>query len=159
MNAIEVKDLKKIYISREGFRRKRFVEALKSITFTVSKGSIHALLGPNGAGKSTTVKILSTILLPDGGRASVLGLDVVSEADEVRKRIGVVLDVSKGFYPSLSGYENLVFYALLKGFSFSDARRRAKEVLDFIGLEQMNASKRPYYTYSLGMRARSYNFV
>ncbi len=154
MNAIEVKDLRKAYISREGFRKKRFVEALRGITFTVPKGFIHALLGPNGAGKSTTVKILSTLLLPDGGRASVLGFDVVSEADEVRKRIGVVLDVSKGFYPSLSGYENLIFYALLKGFSFSDARRRAKEVLDFIGLEQMNASKRPYYTYSLGMRAR-----
>ncbi len=154
MNAIDVEDLRKTYISREGFRKKRFIEALRGITFTVSKKFIHALLGPNGAGKTTTVKILSTILLPDGGRASILGFDVVSEADEVRKRIGVVLDVSKGFYPSLTGYENLVFYALLKGYSLSDARKRAREILEFIGLEQMNASKRPYYTYSLGMRAR-----
>ncbi len=154
MYGIEVSDLWKRYVTREGFRRRKIVEALRGLSFYVRKSSIHALLGPNGAGKTTTVKILSTLLLPDRGLARVAGFDVVREAKEVRRRIGLVLDVSKGFYMSLSGYENLVFYGLLKGLSFSDARRRAKEVLELVGLEQMGASKRPYYTYSLGMRAR-----
>ncbi len=154
MMGIEVENLRKVYVVRQGFRRKRVVEALKGISFSVARGSIHALLGPNGAGKTTTVRILSTLLLPDGGEARVLGMDVVREAERVREVIGVVLDVSKGFYMSLSGYENLVFYGLLKGFSIAEARRRAREVLELVGLEQMGASRRPYYTYSLGMRAR-----
>ncbi len=151
---IEVENLWKRYIVREGFRRKRVVEALRGISFRVARGSVHALLGPNGAGKTTTVKILATLLLPDEGTAHVAGFDVVKEANEVRKRIGVVLDVSKGFYMSLTGFENLVFYGLLRGLSLSDAKRRAREVLELVGLEQMGASRRPYYTYSLGMRAR-----
>ena len=151
---IEVENLWKRYIVREGFRRKRVVEALRGISFRVAKGSVHALLGPNGAGKTTTVKILATLLLPDEGTAHVAGFDVVKEANEIRKRIGVVLDVSKGFYMSLTGFENLVFYGLLRGLSLSDAKRRAREVLELVGLEQMGASRRPYYTYSLGMRAR-----
>jgi len=154
VNSIEVVDVWKRYVASEGFRKKRVVEALRGITFYVRKGSVHALLGPNGAGKTTTVRILATLLLPDSGTVRVLGFDVVKQADEIRKRIGVVLDVAKGFYSSLSGYENLVFYGLLKGLSFSDARRRAREVLELVGLEDMGASKRPYHSYSLGMRAR-----
>ncbi len=154
MYAIVVENLVKRYVVREGLRRKRVVEALRGISFRVVKGSIHALLGPNGAGKTTTVRILATLLLPDGGRAEVLGMDVVREADRVRRVEGVVLDVSRGFYMSLTGFENLVFYGLMKGLSFSDARRRAREVLELVGLEQLGASNRPYYTYSLGMRAR-----
>ncbi|MEL9941000.1 MAG: ABC transporter ATP-binding protein [Ignisphaera sp.] len=154
MKGIVVDSIKKTYISKEGFRKKRVVEALKGVSLTVGSGEIHALLGPNGAGKSTLVKILATLLLPDSGRAYVDGYDVVREAEKVRRVIGIVLDVSKGFYTSLSGYENLVFYALLKGYSYQEARRRAKEVLELVGLYEMNAHNRPYYTYSLGMRAR-----
>ncbi|MEM4513199.1 MAG: ATP-binding cassette domain-containing protein [Ignisphaera sp.] len=154
MKCIDVIDIKKKYIAKEGLRKNKVVEALNSVTFHVDKGTIHALLGPNGAGKTTMIKILATLLLPDEGIAKVLGFDVVKEADEVRRRIGVVLDVAKGFYSSLSGYENLVFYGLLKGLSFSYARRRTREVLELVGLEAMDASKRSYHTYSLGMRAR-----
>ncbi|MEM4789498.1 MAG: ATP-binding cassette domain-containing protein [Ignisphaera sp.] len=154
MKCIEVIDIKKNYVVKEGLRKNKVIEALRGVTFYVNKGTIHALLGPNGAGKTTTIKVLATLLLPDEGTAKVLGFDVVEEADEVRKRIGVVLDVAKGFYSSLSGYENLVFYGLLKGLSFSYARRRAKEVLELVGIEAMDASKRSYHTYSLGMRAR-----
>jgi len=154
LDAIVVEDLWKRYIVRSGLRRKRVVEALRGLSFSVVRGSVHALLGPNGAGKTTTVRILSTLLLPDSGRAEILGMDVVREAPRVRQVIGVVLDVSKGFYMSLSGYENLVFYGLLKNMSLSDARRRAREVLELVGLEQEGAAHRPYYSYSLGMRAR-----
>lgn len=152
MDAIVVDDLRKTYVVREGFRSKKFIEALKGITFSVRKGTIHALLGPNGAGKTTTIKILATLLTPDGGKALVYGYDVVKEAKEVRKRVGVALDVSKGFYASLSGYENLIFYGLLRGMPFSYVRKRANELLELVELTE--ASRRPYYTYSLGMRAR-----
>ncbi|NPA70620.1 MAG: ABC transporter ATP-binding protein [Crenarchaeota archaeon] len=152
-DCIIVDNVRKTYIVREGIRRKRSVEALRGVSFKVRCGTIHALLGPNGAGKTTLVKIISTILLPDDGRVQVLGLDVVREPDKVRKVVGVVLDISKGFYFSLSGYENLVFYGLLKGLSKRDAERRAKEVLELVGLDE-SAYKRPYHTYSLGMRAR-----
>lgn len=154
MSTILVRDLKKFYEVREGFRKRKVVEALRGISFSVGKGEIHAILGPNGAGKTTTIKILATLLLPDGGEAYVAGFDVVKQADEVRRRVGISLDVSKGFYPSLSGYENLVFYGLLKGFSISYSRRRAKELLELVGLEGMKASYNPYFTYSLGMRAK-----
>ena len=153
MYSIIVENLRKTYSVREGFRRKRFVEALRGISFNVNRGGVHALLGPNGAGKTTLVKILATLLLPDSGKAYVNGFDVIKEADRVRKSIGVIFDVSKGFYTSLSGYENLVFFGLLKGFSLSDARKRAREVLEFIGLYN-GAHNRSYHTYSLGMRAR-----
>lgn len=154
MSTVLVRDLKKFYEVREGFRGRKVVEALRGISFSVSRGEIHAMLGPNGAGKTTTIKILATLLLPDGGEAYVAGFDVVKQADEVRRRVGISLDVSKGFYPSLSGYENLVFYGLLKGFSISYSRRRAKELLELVGLEGMKASHNPYFTYSLGMRAK-----
>jgi len=153
-SAIVAESLVKRYRVRGGLRKTSFVEALKGVSFAVEKGTIHALLGPNGAGKTTTVKIVSTLLLPDGGDAYVLGYSVTKEPSKVREHIGVVLDVSRGFYGSLSGYENLVFYALLKGHSFSDAKREAKRVLELVGLEALKASNRPYFTYSLGMRAR-----
>ncbi len=152
MDAIVVENLKKYYIVREGFKGRKVVEALKGISFSVRRGSIHALLGPNGAGKTTTIKVLATLLLPDDGKVLVEGFDVVKEADKVRKRVGVALDVSKGFYSSISGYENLVFYGLLKGMDFNYAKRRAKELLELVGLT--DAANRPYYTYSLGMRAK-----
>lgn len=153
-DSIQVIDLRKRYRIREGLRRVRFVEALRGVNFKVEKGSIHALLGPNGAGKTTTVKIISTLLLPDAGDAYVQGYSATKEPDKVRELISVVLDVSKGFYSSLTGFENLVFYAVLRGYSLGDARRAAKHVLEVVGLESLRASHRPYFTYSLGMRAR-----
>ena len=153
-DAVLVEDLYKTYIVREGLRKRRIVEALRGVTFRVRKGTIHALLGPNGAGKTTTLKIIATLLLPDKGRVEVLGHDVAREPDKVRKYLGVVLDVSRGFYLLLSGYENLVFYGLLRGMSIKEARRRARQVLELVGLDKDGAATRPYHTYSLGMRAR-----
>jgi ABC-type multidrug transport system, ATPase component len=154
VRGVIVENLVKSYVSREGFKKKRIVEALRGVSFSASSGEIHALLGPNGAGKTTLIKILATLLLPDSGVAYVDGYNVVSQADDVRRVIGVVLDVSKGFYTSLTGFENLVFYAMLKGYTYSDAKRRTREVLELVGLWDMGVHNRPYYTYSLGMRAR-----
>lgn len=154
MRGVIVENLVKSYVSREGFKKKRIVEALRGVSFSASSGEIHALLGPNGAGKTTLIKILATLLLPDSGVAYVEGYNVVSQAGDVRRVIGVVLDVSKGFYTSLTGFENLMFYAMLKGYTYSDAKRRTREVLELVGLWDMGVHNRPYYTYSLGMRAR-----
>ncbi len=151
--SIIIENLCKRYVVREGFRRKHVVEALRGVSFNVERGSVHALLGPNGAGKTTLVKVISTILLPDSGRVVVENYDVVREAEKVRRIIGVVLDISKGFYLSLSALENLIFYGMLKGMSKKEAEKRARELLELVGLDE-TARRRPYYTYSLGMRAR-----
>ncbi len=156
--AISVQDLEKrytTYLRRGMFRReKKIVEALKGISFDVRRGEVFGLLGPNGAGKTTTVKILCTLLLPDGGRASVLGYDVVEQAPEVRKRIGVSLTVEKGFFWKLTGRENLTYFGMLYGMDGPRLRGRVNEVLRLVGLTELGVEDKLYEEYSLGMKAR-----
>jgi oleandomycin transport system ATP-binding protein len=112
---------------------------------------VFGLLGPNGAGKTTVVRILSTLLRPDGGFARVVGHDVVAEADAVRRRIGLV-----GQYASvdeiLSGRQNLFMIARLRGLSAPAARRRADELIERFDLAA--PGKKSVKTYSGGMRRR-----
>ena len=154
MYAIEAEKLVKRYIVRKGFLRKKSitVEALKGVSLKVERGEIFGLLGPNGAGKTTTVKIISTILLPDEGTARVLGYDVVSEADRVREVIGLSLSVERGFWYVMTGLENLIYFGLLRGMSVREARKRAMELLELVGLSK--AANKPVEQYSLGMKAR-----
>lgn len=154
MYAIEAENLVKRYVVRRGLIRRRVtvVEALRGISLRVERGEIFGLLGPNGAGKTTTVKILSTILLPDGGTARVMGYDVVSEADRVREVIGLSLSVERGFWYVMTGLENLVYFGLLRGMGLQEAKRRAKELLEIVGLSK--AANKPVEQYSLGMKAR-----
>ncbi len=90
------------------------IQALQGVTFRADDGQITGLLGPNGAGKTTTLRVLYTILKPDAGIASVDGYDVLTEAQEVRRRIGVLPD-SHGLYPRLSARENIRYYGRLHG--------------------------------------------
>ena len=154
MYAIEAENLVKRYVVQRGLlRRKRIVvEALRGVSLRVERGEIFGLLGPNGAGKTTTVKILSTILLPDEGTARVMGYDVVGEADRVREVIGLSLSVERGFWYIMTGLENLIYFGLLRGMSLQEARRRALELLELVGLR--NAANKPVEQYSLGMKAR-----
>ena len=89
-DAIDVRELHKVFTTRVGFwsRRTKTTVAVESVSFNVHRGELFGLLGPNGAGKTTTVKILSTILLPTAGGASILGMDVVRQTQSVRERIG-----------------------------------------------------------------------
>jgi oleandomycin transport system ATP-binding protein len=125
--------------------------ALRGIDLAVQRGTICGLLGPNGAGKTTAVRILATLLRPDGGTARVGGFDVVREADEVRSLIGLT-----GQYAAvdeeLTGHENLVLIARLLELSRREARRRAGELLERFDLTQ--AGGRSVRTYSGGMRRR-----
>ncbi|MCG2863129.1 MAG: ABC transporter ATP-binding protein [Vulcanisaeta sp.] len=154
--AIEAYGLRKRFISYErvGFlkRRRVTIEALRGVSFRVGWGEVYGLLGPNGAGKTTTVKILATLLIPDGGYALVNGYDTVKQPQAVRRSIGLVLYPDKGFYSRLSGYENLVYFGRLYGLDKRTAQARARELLEIVGLRE--AMDRPYEEYSLGMRAR-----
>jgi ABC-2 type transport system ATP-binding protein len=132
---------------------KRFgvTTALAGVDLTVAEGSVLGLLGPNGAGKTTIVRILTTLLLADAGRAEVVGLDVVRDADAVRASIGLT-----GQYAAvdeyLTGFENLEMVGRLYRLGRGEARSRARDLLDRFDLA--DAADRTAKTYSGGMRRR-----
>lgn len=130
--AIQAEALRKIY--RGGGKE---VEALRGIDLQVKRGEIVCLLGPNGAGKTTLVKILATLLLPDGGRASVDGYDVVTQADSVRKHMGYAgQDSERSAYFRLTARENLLFFAkAFYGISDSEAKSRIDELAGALGFK------------------------
>jgi ABC-2 type transport system ATP-binding protein len=127
------------------------MRALDGVNLTIRRGAVYGLLGPNGAGKTTTIRILTTLLKPSAGRALVLGHDVVGEAAAVRRKVSLT-----GQYASvdedLTGHENLVLVSRLSGLSWSDARRRASELLGAFALA--DAAGKLVRTYSGGMRRR-----
>jgi len=139
-------------ISVEGLR-KRYggVAALDGFDLTVPSGTVCALLGPNGAGKTTAVRILSTLLDPDGGRATVAGHDVVTQPAEVRRRIGLV-GQHVAIDEVLSGRQNLVMFGRLYHLGRPRARARADELLTRFGLADTGGKQ--VSRYSGGMRRR-----
>ncbi len=126
-------------------------QALAGVELAVPAGSVYGLLGPNGAGKTTTVRILATLLAPDGGRARVAGHDVVAEPDAVRRVIALA-GQSASVDEDLTGRENLIFLGRLAGLSRAAAKSRAAELLAAFGLE--GAAARQAKAYSGGMRRR-----
>ncbi|HEX6673597.1 MAG TPA: ATP-binding cassette domain-containing protein [Actinomycetes bacterium] len=132
---------------------KRFAStwALRGVDLAVRPGTIFGLLGPNGAGKTTAVRILATLLRPDGGRARVGGFDVVREPERVRPLIGLT-GQDLALDEELTGRENLVLVARLLELPRREARRRAGELLDRFDL--VEAGGRPLRTWSGGMRRR-----
>jgi len=126
-------------------------QALVGLDLVAEQGSVLGLLGPNGAGKTTAVRILTTLLRPDAGRAEVLGLDVVKHADALRARIGLAGQYA-AVDENLTGYENLEMFGRLYHLSGGVARRRANELLARFDL--VDAARRTVKTYSGGMRRR-----
>jgi ABC-2 type transport system ATP-binding protein len=127
------------------------VVALDGFNLAVRAGTVHGLLGPNGAGKTTAVRILTTLLQADCGRAEVAGWDVARRPDEVRARIGLV-GQSAAVDEILSGRQNLVMFARLYHLGVRAARARADELLEQFGLAETGA--KPVAKYSGGMRRR-----
>jgi ABC-2 type transport system ATP-binding protein len=127
------------------------VRALRGIDLTVPRGTVLGVLGPNGAGKTTAVRILTTLLRPDGGRAIVEGYDVVRQAAAVRRTIGLS-GQSAAIQEELTGRENLELVGRLYHLSWPEARSRGAELLEQFGLS--DAANRPAKTYSGGMQRR-----
>jgi ABC-2 type transport system ATP-binding protein len=127
------------------------VLAVQGIDLSVEEGEIYAFLGPNGAGKTTTVRMLTTLLLPTGGRASVAGHDVVTEARAVRSTIGVALQEA-ALDPLMTGRELIRLQATLQGIPPTEGRRRADALLERVDL--VAAADRRVGTYSGGMQRR-----
>src|SRR5579864_224475 len=125
--------------------------ALAGLDLAAEEGSVLAVLGPNGAGKTTAVRILTTLLRPDAGRAEVAGLDVIKDADALRAHIGLAGQYA-AVDENLTGYENLEMFGRLYHLGGSVARRRAKELLERFDL--VEAARRTVKTYSGGMRRR-----
>ncbi len=126
-------------------------KAVDGIDLRIDRGAVYGLLGPNGAGKTTTIRVLSTLLRPDGGSARVLGHDVVKEAGKVRAKISLTGQFAS-VDEDLTGHENLVLVSRLFGYGWKPARARAGELLDAFDLA--DAAGKQVRTYSGGMRRR-----
>ncbi len=145
MDAIVVDKLRKQFDPPKG------PVAVDGVSFSIREGEIFSLLGPNGAGKTTTISILSCLLKPDAGEASVGGFSVASKPEEVKKLIGVVpQDIA--LYDDLSGRENLVFWGRMYGLGGAALDKRVDEVLELIGL--VDRQKDRVDKYSGGMKRR-----
>ena len=132
-------------------RRYGETTVLDGLDLRVEAGTVHGLLGPNGAGKTTAVRILSTLLDPHGGTATVAGYDVVRQAAQVRRHVGLV-GQHAAVDEILGGRDNLVMFGRLSHLGTRQARRRADELLERFDL--VDAAERPVSTYSGGMRRR-----
>jgi ABC-2 type transport system ATP-binding protein len=149
--AVEVAGLTKQFVRRQGRKRERLV-ALDGVSFTIARGECLAVLGQNGSGKSTLVRVLSTLLLHDGGSARVFGHDVVREDDAVRRVVNRV-SVEASFFKRMSASENLSYAARFYGLAPSRTRREIPEILDAVGfpVERANA---PMEDLSRGMQQK-----
>lgn len=151
---IEVEDLVRIYKSSTGYIRKKRKEtlAVDHISFSILRGELFGIVGPNGAGKTTTIKMLTTLLLPSSGRASVLGYDIVKQPTEIRKRIGLIFGGERGLYYRITGRQNLKYFADLYGVEPGERERRIQSLLEMVGLTD-RADER-VEDYSRGMKQR-----
>src|SRR5204863_1499941 len=127
MFAVEVDNLRKEFTRRENRRRRR-VAALDGVSFEIARGECIAILGQNGSGKSTLVRLLSTLLLPDGGSARIFGHEV-SETRAVRRMVNRV-SVEASFFKKMSAVENLAYAARFYGLTPRETRDRIPEILD-----------------------------
>ena len=127
------------------------VRAVNGVDLAVRSGSVYGVLGPNGAGKTTTIRILATLLRADEGSASVMGHDVATEGDAVRRLVSLTGQMAS-VDEDLTGRENLILLGRLLGLQRADAKARASELLEAFGLEE--AAARLVKHYSGGMRRR-----
>ena len=150
--AIQVRNLRKSFSKRSGFRKKSELWAVDDVSFSVAQGETYGLLGPNGSGKSSLIRILSTLLIADSGYVEMLGLTLPEQADEVRRIIGRV-SVDAAFYKKLSARENLLYTALLYGQNAREAERHVMQILEQLGMENTKFST-PLEEMSRGMQQK-----
>ena len=137
MFAVEVDNLRKEFFRRDAVRthmrkRRKRVAALEDVTFTMERGECVAILGQNGSGKSTLVRLLSTLLLPDGGKATIFGHDVVKEPRAVQRLVNRV-SVEASFFKKMSSEENLSYAARFYGMGPTETREKIPRILGRVG--------------------------
>jgi ABC-2 type transport system ATP-binding protein len=147
---IETKGLRKSFQTGKG-RKATTVEAVRGVDLSVAEGEIFGFLGPNGAGKTTTLRMLATLLPPDGGEATIAGADLLTDPGLVRERVGYVAQ-GGGTWDEVSGREELILQARMHGVSKAEARRRADAALEAFELTEF--ADRRCKTYSGGQRRR-----
>ncbi|MEA2662451.1 MAG: type transport system ATP-binding protein [Chloroflexota bacterium] len=154
MNAIQLRGIRRVFNIKTGTIRRhaKQVVAIDGLSMDVGEGELFGLLGPNGAGKTTTIKILTTLLMPTTGTATVHGRDVVREAAGVRREIGFVFGGERGLYYRLSGRDNLRYFAELYRVPPAEIRRRVDELLEMVGLTEK--AEESVEGYSRGMKQR-----
>ena len=157
MAAIKVNEIIKVYPVIKGYRelilhpfRKKGVNALNGVSLEVKQGECLCLLGPNGAGKTTLIKILTTLVLPDGGQAWVNGYNVTKDPAKVKNSVGYAISDERSFYWRLTGRQNLNFFAALNGLFLEKRRKMIQDVLELTDLG--DAADLRFNTYSTGMR-------
>lgn len=126
-------------------------KAVDQLTLTIEKGEVFGLLGPNGAGKSTTILMLLGLIEPTSGTIRVNGIDPVRNPLEVKRQVGYLPD-NLGFYPQMTGLDNLLYIGSLNGLSQTKAKKLAYELLEQVGLSE--AAHKKTGTYSRGMKQR-----
>ncbi len=151
MKALEVKDLRKEFTRRDGRGRRR-VAALKGVDIEIERGECVAILGPNGSGKSTLVRLLSTLLLPDGGTARVFGHDAFRETRAVRRLVNRV-SVEASFFKKMSAIENLSYAARFYGLRPSATKEKIPEILTRVGFPEDRRDE-PMENLSRGMQQK-----
>lgn len=151
-NILEVKDLKRSYTGTLGMTKKKSIEALRGVSFSIKEGEIFGLLGPNGAGKTTTIKILTTLLAPTSGQAKIMGYNCFGDEDNIRGSINFIFGGERGLYWRLSAYENLQYFGDLYKIPSSILKNRIKELITLVGLEGRENEK--VEGYSKGMKQR-----
>src|SRR5260221_13275538 len=120
----------------KSFGKNGEVHAVRDVSFTAPDGEITGLLGPNGAGKTTLLRVLATLIVPNAGTATVVGLDVVRDRYAVRERIGVLSD-ARGLYPRLTARENIRYYGALHGLSGAGLEARIDALIATLGLQEI----------------------
>ena len=151
---IEVKELKRTYVTRRGFlkKEKRVVQAVDGISFEVRRGEIFGLLGQNGAGKTTTIKMLTTLLAPTAGTCKVLGCDTFGQEKQIRKRINFIFGGEMGVYRRLSARDNLRYFSNLYLIPGKERDVRIEKILKLVDLADRADDLAE--TYSKGMIQR-----
>jgi ABC-2 type transport system ATP-binding protein len=155
--AVDVRDLRKVFLRRDGRRalvlpRRRAVPALKGVSFVLDRGECVAVLGQNGSGKSTLVRLLSTLLLHDGGTATIFGHDAFTESRAVRRLVNRV-SVEASFFKKMSALENLGYAARFYGMTGRDTRAKLPGILRRVGFPADRTGE-PMENLSRGMQQK-----
>jgi ABC-2 type transport system ATP-binding protein len=152
MTAVEVSDLRKEFLRRNGRLRRRRVPALRGVSFEVEQGECVAVLGQNGSGKSTLIRLLATLLLHDGGSARVFGHDVFDDPRAVRQLVNRV-SVEASFFKKMSSAENLSYAARFYGMTPRETSARIPEILERVGFP-VDRKGEPMENLSRGMQQK-----